>query len=65
MLERMRRKGNLSALLVEMQTGEATVEYCVEFPQKTKNGLLFFGGSLVGSIYVGLAFLSIQLFYVF
>ena len=38
MLERMRRKGNPSALLVEMQTGEATVENSMEFPQKTKNG---------------------------
>ena len=32
----MRRKGNLSALLVGMQTGEATVENSMEFPQKTK-----------------------------
>ena len=38
----MRRKGNLSALLVEMQTGEATVENSMEFPQKTKNGLPFY-----------------------
>ena len=38
MLERMWRKGNLSALLVGMQTGEATVENSMEFPQKTKNG---------------------------
>ena len=38
MLERMRRKGNLSALLVGMQTSEATVENSMEFPQKTKNG---------------------------
>ena len=38
MLERMRRKGNPSALLVGMQTGEATVEISMEFPQKTKNG---------------------------
>ena len=36
MLERMRRKGNPSALLVGMQTGEATVENSMEFPQKTK-----------------------------
>ena len=34
----MRRKGNPSALLVGMQTGEATVENNMEFPQKTKNG---------------------------
>ena len=38
MLERMWRKGNPSALLVGMQTGEATVENNMEFPQKTKNG---------------------------
>ena len=38
MLERMRRKGNASALLVGMQTAEATVENNMEFPQKTKNG---------------------------
>ena len=38
MLERMRRKGNPSALLVGMQSGEATVENNMEFPQKTKNG---------------------------
>ena len=41
MLERMRRKGNPSALLVGMQTGEATVENSMEFPQKTKNGSAF------------------------
>ena len=41
MLERMRRKGNPSALLVGMQTGEATVENSMEFPQKTKNELPF------------------------
>ena len=39
MLERMQRKGNPSALLVGMQTGEATVENNMEFPQKTKNGM--------------------------
>ena len=38
MLERMWRKGNPSTLLVGMQTGEATVENSIEFPQKTKNG---------------------------
>ena len=32
----MQRKGNPSALLVGMQTGEATVENSMEFPQKTK-----------------------------
>ena len=41
MLERMWRKGNSSALLVGMQTGEATVENSMEFPQKTKNGTAF------------------------
>ena len=38
MLERMWRKRNPSALLVGMQTGAATVENSMEFPQKTKNG---------------------------
>ena len=38
MLERMKRKGNPRALLVGMQTGEATVENNMEFPHKTKNG---------------------------
>ena len=37
-LERMWRKGNLSALLVGRQTGAATMENSMEFPQKTKNG---------------------------
>ena len=32
----MRRKGNPSALLVGMQTGAATMENSMEFPQKTK-----------------------------
>ena len=41
MLERMWRKGNLSALLVGMQTGEATVENSMEFSQKIKNGTVF------------------------
>ena len=41
MLERMWRKGNPSALLVRTQTGEATVENSMEFPQKTKNGTAF------------------------
>ena len=40
-LERMRRKGNPSTLLVGMQTGEATVENSMEFPQKPKNGTAF------------------------
>ena len=34
----MWRKGNPSTLLVGMQTGKATVENSMEFPQKTKNG---------------------------
>ena len=41
MLERMRRKENPTALLVGMQTGAATVEKSMEFPQKTKNGIAF------------------------
>ena len=40
-LERMRRKGNPNTLLVGMQTGTATVENSMEFPQKTKNGTAF------------------------
>ena len=36
-LERMWRKRNPNALLVGMQTGEATVENSMEFHQKTKN----------------------------
>ena len=34
----MWRKGNPSALLVGMQTGAATVENSMEFPQKTTSG---------------------------
>ena len=37
MLVRMQRKGNSFALLVEMQTGAATLENSVEVPQKIKN----------------------------
>ena len=37
-LERMRRKGNRSTLLVGVWTCVATVENSMEFPQKTKNG---------------------------
>ena len=37
-LERMWRKGNSSTLLVGMQTGVATVENSMAFPQKTKKG---------------------------
>ena len=38
---RLWRKGNPSALLVGLQTGAATVENSMEFPQKTKNGTAF------------------------
>ena len=41
-MERRWRKGNPSALLVGMQTGAATVENSVKFPQKTKNGTAFY-----------------------
>ena len=41
MLERMRRNGNPRALLVGLQTGEATVENNMEFPQKLKMELPF------------------------
>ena len=34
-------KRDPSTLLVGMQTGAATVENSVEFPQKTKNGTAF------------------------
>ena len=37
----MRRKENPSALLVGMQTGAATVENSMEFPQKIKNQTAF------------------------
>ena len=40
-LVRFWRKGSLSTLLVGMQTGAATVENRMEFPQKTKNGIAF------------------------
>ena len=39
--EDVEKKGNPSALLVGMQTGEATVENSAEFPQKTENGTAF------------------------
>ena len=41
MLARLWRKGNPSVLLVGMQTGAATVESSMEFPQKVKNELPF------------------------
>ena len=40
-LERLWKKGNPSTLLVGMQTGVATVENSMEFPQKVKNGIAF------------------------
>ena len=36
-LEKLQRKGNPSTLLVGMQSGVATVETNMEFPQKAKN----------------------------
>ena len=39
--ERLWRKGNPSALLVGLQTGAATIEKSMEFPQETKNGSAF------------------------
>ena len=41
MLEKMWIKGYPSTLLVGIQTGVATVENSMEFPQKTKNGTAF------------------------
>ena len=38
MLERMWRRGNPHALLVGMQTGSATMDNSMQFPQKVKNG---------------------------
>ena len=38
MLARVWRKRNTCVLLVEMQTGAATVKRSMEFPQNTKNG---------------------------
>ena len=35
------RKGNPGALLVGLQTGAASMENSMEFPQKTKNGTAF------------------------
>ena len=47
-LERMRRKGNPSALLVGMQTGASSVENSMEYPQKTKNGTFDMAIPLLG-----------------
>ena len=41
MLVMMWRKANPRALLVVMQTGVATLENSMKFPQKTKNGTAF------------------------
>ena len=40
-MARLWRKGNPSTFLVGMQTGAATVENRMEFPQKAKNGSAF------------------------
>ena len=43
------------ALLVGMQTGEATVENNMEFPQKTKNGTAFWpSNSTAGNYTLGI-----------
>ena len=47
---RMWGKGNPNALLVGMQTGAATVENSMEFPQKTKNGTAFQLGNSIAVI---------------
>ena len=49
-LERKRRKGNPSTLLVGMQTSAATVENSMEFPQKTKNGTAFWPSNSIAGI---------------
>ena len=51
MLERMRRKGNPSALLVGMQTGEATVETAWTFLRKLKMELPFDPAILLLGLY--------------
>ena len=50
-LVRLWRKGNPSTLLVGMQTGAATVENGMEFPQKTQNGTAFDSGILLLGLY--------------
>ena len=50
MLERMRRKGNPRALLVGMQTGQATVKNNMDFPQKTNETALWPSNSAAGFI---------------
>ena len=49
-LARLWRKGNPSALLVGMQTGAATVENSMEFPQKPKNGTGFWPGNSTAGV---------------
>ena len=51
MLERVRRKGKPSTLLVGMQTGEATVENNMDFPQKIKMELPFDPAILLLGLY--------------
>ena len=46
----MWRKGNPSTLLVGMQTGAATVENSMEFPQKSKDGTAFRPGDPTAGI---------------
>ena len=43
-------KGNPGALLVGMQTGAATVENSMEFPQNTKNGTTFLSSNSAAGI---------------
>ena len=49
-LAKLWRKGNPSALLVGMQTGAATVENSMEFPQKTTNVTVFRPGNSTAGI---------------
>ena len=46
----MWRKGNPSALLVEMLTGAAILENNMEFPQKTKSGTAFWPSNTTARI---------------
>ena len=50
MLVKLWRKGNPSALLVGMQTGAATVENSLEFPQKAKSGTDFWPSNSIAGI---------------
>ena len=51
MLARMLRKGNPLALLVGMQTGAATLQNSMEFPQKVKNRMPYDPASALLGIY--------------